>query len=636
MAIAAISKVQIIAYREVKEELLSILQESSLIQLESISEKESWLNTPDFDLAHVEEEIYRISQALQILSQWEGGGGLGRLFSQKPRLKIEERKRILNFDYHSVLSKIEELEREKNELLAEIRFLEKEQEFLAPLERLEIPIKKLKPTESTEISLGWIPHSRTEDFEKRFEDEPFWYGIIGQEKRNVYLLIIFSTSEKNQIEQILKELNFNSIFFPESLLLMADEEDSVPKLREKIRKEIELRKRKFRDLEMKARENLVHREKLMLIHDVLLSEKEKLISSSFLGETEKVFLLEGWVRSSDIEKLKSKTEFFSDFLEMYFRDPLPEEEPPVILENPPALKPFEIVTKLYGLPQQGSLDPTLPLAPFFFLFVGLCVSEAGYGFLAALFSLLYIKRFKPRGGLLQFLRLLSILGVSTVIFGTLVGGWFGIPLRRLMVLDPLRDPLSFLLLSLILGFFQVWYGTFLSMVSKLKERDFFQAIFVQGGWLLLLPSLLLYGVKRHSLWGLLSIIGASAIIFFASPKRNPLARFFGGLYSLYDISRYLADILSYSRLLALGLATSVIAMVVNTLCRTALGIPWLGWLFAALIFLGGHLFNMAISFLGGFVHSMRLQFVEFFSKFFRAGGNPFKPFSLQGKYVEFV
>ena len=159
---------------------------------------------------------------------------------------------------------------------------------------------------------------------------------------------------------------------------------------------------------------------------------------------------------------------------------------------------------------------------------------------------------------------------------------------------------------------------------------------VQGGWLLLLPSLVLYLIKKNSVWGILALVGAAGIVFFAAPSRNPLARFFGGLYSLYDISRYLADILSYSRLLALGLATSVIAMVVNTLCQTALGIPWLGWLLAALIFVGGHLFNLGISFLGGFVHSMRLQFVEFFSKFFKSGGKPFKPLALESKYIEFI
>jgi V/A-type H+-transporting ATPase subunit I len=152
----------------------------------------------------------------------------------------------------------------------------------------------------------------------------------------------------------------------------------------------------------------------------------------------------------------------------------------------------------------------------------------------------------------------------------------------------------------------------------------------------LLPSLVLFLGKQGSIWGIITLVGAAGIILFSSPSRNPFARFFGGLYSLYDISRYLADVLSYSRLLALGLATTVIAMVVNNLSQTALGIPWVGWLFAALIFVGGHLFNLGISLLGGFVHSMRLQFVEFFSKFFKSGGSPFKPFELESKYVEFI
>jgi V/A-type H+-transporting ATPase subunit I len=203
-------------------------------------------------------------------------------------------------------------------------------------------------------------------------------------------------------------------------------------------------------------------------------------------------------------------------------------------------------------------------------------------------------------------------------------------------MDPLQDPLSFLYLALALGFIQVWFGTLLNLITGIKNKLYLQSICVQGGWLLLLPSLVLFLGKKGSIWGIFTLVGAAGIVFFASPSRNPFARFFGGLYSLYDISRYLADVLSYSRLLALGLATTVIAMVVNNLCQTALGIPWVGWLVAALIFVGGHLFNLAISFLGGFVHSMRLQFVEFFSKFFKSGGSPFKPFELESKFVEFI
>jgi V/A-type H+-transporting ATPase subunit I len=422
----------------------------------------------------------------------------------------------------------------------------------------------------------------------------------------------------------------------EPVLTRADAEDTVDDIMRKINQEIEKKKIKLEDLDKDGRRLSGHSEMLMFVHDILLNEKGKVFTSGLLGETERVFYLDGWICSSDIEKLKSRLEPYSGGIELYFRAPLPEEDPPVVLENPKPGKPFELITKLYGLPRRGSFDPTLALAPFFFLFVGLCVSEAGYGLLVALLSFLYIKFAKPKGGLRQFLKLLGLLGVSTVILGTLIGGWFGFPVRKLMVMDPLQDPLSFLYLALALGFIQVWFGTLLNLINGIKNKLFLQSICVQGGWLLLLPSLVLFLGKKGSIWGIFTLVGAAGIVFFASPSRNPFARFFGGLYRLYDISRYLADVLSYSRLLALGLATTVIAMVVNNLSQTALGIPWVGWLVAALIFVGGHLFNLAISFLGGFVHSMRLQFVEFFSKFFKSGGSPFKPFELESKFVEFI
>jgi len=468
------------------------------------------------------------------------------------------------------------------------------------------------------------------------EKEAVWFEVINRGKRIIYLFLVYPKGEKDYFEQILKDLNFARLYFSENMLNKADENDRVKDVMEKIQGEIKEKERKLEKLEREGQSLFIHREKLMLFHDVLLSERGKIFSSHLLGETERVFYMEGWIRSSDAEKLKSKLRPYSDAIEIYSRAPLPEEEPPVILENPKSGKPFELVTKLYGLPQRGSFDPTLPMAPFFFLFVGLCVSEAGYGLLVALLSLLLIKFAKPKRGPLQFLKLFTLLGISTAVLGALIGGWFGFPLRSLMVLDPLQDPLSFLILALVLGFAQVWFGTLLNLINGIKNKLYLESIFAQGGWLLLLPTLVIYLQTKQSIWGILSLAGAAGIVFFGSPSRNPFARFFGGLYSLYGISRYLADVLSYSRLLALGLATSVIAMVVNTLCQTALGVPWVGWLLAALIFIGGHLFNLGISFLGGFVHSMRLQFVEFFSKFFKSGGKPFKAFELESKFVEFI
>jgi V/A-type H+-transporting ATPase subunit I len=617
-------------------EILSTLQEEGLVQLERANVEELDLESSSREVSHLEHQLYRLSSALVYLSRWEEKGFVKKLFAQKPQIDRQKREEILDFDSLAVLDKIEKLEAEKNELLSEIKFLEKEEEFINPLEGLELPLRSLKPTDSTEILLGFLPVSQEEALKDLAEKEAIWFEVINRGKRIIYLFLVYAKREKDRFEQILKDLNFVHLYFTENMLSKADENDKVKDVMEKIQAEIQEKERRLEKLEKEGQDLFVHREKLMLLHDVLLSERVKIFSSGLLGETERVFYMEGWIRSSDAEKLKSKLKSSTDAIEVYSRNPLPEEEPPVILENPKSGKPFELLTKLYGLPQRGSFDPTLPMAPFFFLFVGLCVSEAGYGLLVALLSLLLIKFAKPKGGLLQFLKLFTLLGISTAVLGALIGGWFGFPLRSLMVLDPLQDPLSFLILALVLGFAQVWFGTLLNMINGIKNKLYLESIFAQGGWLLLLPTLVIYLQTKQSIWGILSLAGASGIVFFGSPSRNPFARFFGGLYSLYGISRYLADVLSYSRLLALGLATSVIAMVVNTLCQTALGIPWVGWLLAALIFIGGHLFNLGISFLGGFVHSMRLQFVEFFSKFFKSGGKPFSPFELESKFVEFI
>jgi V/A-type H+-transporting ATPase subunit I len=636
VSIAEVQKVQIIAHSGVKSKVLSSLQEEGLVQIEKANFEELKLESSSADVTQLEHTLYRLSRALDFLSQWEGKGFAKRLISGKPQLNRDKREDVLGLEYMPVLDRVETLEADKNELLSEIRFLEKEKNFLVPVANLELPLQSFKTNNSVEMLIGSLSQANWEDFEKMAEEAALWCEVVDRDKRKLVLLLLYLKRDRESLESFLKTLKFAPFYFTDPVLKRADAGDKVPDVIRKMDQEIEEKRKKLSGLDKEGQSLAEHREKLMLVHDVLLNERKKVSASKLFGETERVFYTEGWIRSSDIKRLESKLKPFSDEVELYFRPPQPEEDPPVILKNPRAGRPFELITKLYGLPKKGSLDPTLPLAPFFFMFVGLCVSEAGYGLLVAVLSLLYIKFAKPKGGLLQFLKLLSLLGISTVIFGTLVGGWFGFPIRKLMVLDPLEDPLSFLYVTLALGFVQVWFGTLLNMINGLKNKAYLQSIFVQGGWLLLLPSLVLFLGKKGSIWGILSLVGAVGIVLFASPSRNPFARFFGGLYSLYDISRYLADVLSYSRLLALGLATTVIAMVVNNLSQTALGIPWVGWLIAALIFAGGHLFNLGISFLGGFVHSMRLQFVEFFSKFFKSGGRPFKPFELESKFIEFI
>ncbi len=637
MAVAEIKKVQIIGHSHAKKDFLSSLQEEGLVQIEKTDFDELGLDAPPQEESKLDHQLFQLSHVIDFLSKWEEKKLADKILLEKPKLAVKKRGEILEFDYASVCERVEALEGNKKDILSGNKYLDREKSALKSFEDLDIPVLDFQPTKLTEMRLGAIPLSALEDLEEIGEEKGLWFHVLSQTKREVTLFLIYLMENKEEFEESLREMSFIPFYFSETVLERAKESDRVTDIIKKLEKEIKQGENQAAEIDKQAGElSLQFREKLMLVYDTLLNERNKHRLSSFTGETRSAFFLEGWIQDKDIKKLKHRLEPYSESVEFFFRCPLPDEEPPVVLDNPPVGRPFEIITKLYGLPSKGSLDPTMYLAPFFFVFLGLTVSEAGYGLVVALLSLLYIKLAKPKGGLRLFLKLLFIVGVANVILGSMVGGWFGFSVPELMLIDPLKNPLSFLILSLVLGFIQVWFGTLLRMISNIKQKKYMNAFFVQGGWLVLLPSLVLYLLTKTPVWGYVSIGGALGIVFFASPSPNPISRFFGGLYSLYDISRYLSDVLSYSRLLALGLSTTVIAMVVNTLCESALGIPWVGWLFAALIFIIGHLFNLGISFLGGFVHSMRLQFVEFFSKFFDSGGQPFKPFELENEYTEFI
>lgn len=634
MAVALIEKVHVFAHQSRKTELLSSLQEAGVVHLSEVTLEGFGSRPCPADLSDADRTLSRLQHALDVFSGWDETGGLKRLLRPKPALSMKSRERVLGFDRGRILDELERLESGKNDQQTEARLLDKEAEFLGPLRALRFPLETLRGTPTTEVRLAVLPSSEVEKLSALAQERPLWFETVARDKKLAHVLLAFPRDLGEEIEPLLKELNAAPISL-DAHLGKARPGDKVGDILDRNDQERARLSADIAALESKMRALAVHKTALMSVHDILLNEREKTLAAVLLGETEKVVCLEGWVRAADRKPLASRVASVAETAHVYFRAPLPDEEPPVTLENPGIAKPFEIITRLYGLPERGHLDPTVPLAPFFFLFVGLCVSEGGYGLLVTVLSLLFLKFGRPSKGARLFAKLALYLGLSNIVLGTLFGSWFGFPIRSLLLIDPLKDPILFLGLSLLLGFIQVWFGTLLSMVNAIRNKAFAESI-VKGGWLLLLPTLILFFVLKSPLAGALAIAGASAVVFFANPSRNPLARFFGGLYSLYGISGYLSDTLSYSRILALGLATGVIGMVINNLTQTAFKIPVAGWVLAPLIFVGGHLFNLGIGFLGGFVHSMRLQFVEFFTKFYKGGGKPFKAFRLENKYMEFV
>ena len=411
------------------------------------------------------------------------------------------------------------------------------------------------------------------------------------------------------------------------------------------------------------REFLHYTEHFRIIEDALLNEVERCKSLQNFAETQKVYFVEGWMKQQDKTRLKNDLQDFTESVEVLFNDADPNDNTvPVILENPPHLQPFEVITRMFGMPKYSEPDPTSFLAPFFVLFFGLCLTDAGYGILLALLMTWILRTYVLDKGTAQLARLLFYGGLSTVVCGAITGGWLGDILdslpsalgfviaakNALIVIDPLKQPIQFLGIALLLGFIQVCYGIYLKMKHRMSRGETNAALLDEGIWLVFINSVILLLVITAS--GLRSqnlgqgfflmflttgaISGVLRIWYNNREEPNVIKRVLSGILSLYDFVGIFSDILSYSRLLALGLATGVIASVIDMLALMVGGIPAIGFLLGIIIFCFGHIFNLVINTLGSFIHSGRLQFVEFFSKFFEAGGRKYQPFKFESKYFE--
>ncbi|MDP3964967.1 MAG: V-type ATPase 116kDa subunit family protein, partial [bacterium] len=366
------------------------------------------------------------------------------------------------------------------------------------------------------------------------------------------------------------------------------------------------------------------------------------------------FSISGWVPEQRLGQLRGKLESVTENVATSELAIEEGEEPPVLLENNAVVSPFETVTNIYGAPKSTELDPTPYLAPFFILFFAICLSDAGYGLLLAGLSYGAIKLFKLPKENQGFFRLFVYAGIMTFVVGVLFGGWFGLVLEdlpenaitslllSLKVIDPVTSPLTMLVISLALGVVQIIVGITVNLYYQLKRKNLGRA-FDAGAWLFFMFGVVFWLLagqvfKQEGLQavGLYWIYAALAVLVLTQGRRqkNIFMKLPSGILSLYSLVGYFSDVMSYSRLLALGLSTGIIAMVVNMVALLFRDmIPFVGWPVAVAILIGGHAFNLAINTLGSFIHSGRLQYVEFFPKFMEGGGSRFKPFAREAAYI---
>jgi len=513
---------------------------------------------------------------------------------------------------------------------------------LLPWKDLDIPLET-RGTGSTDLIIGAIPVlASQQDLAASIMEkaERTLMQSLGQDAEQQYLLLICLKEDRAIVDDALKSFSFNR-FQPGDMEGTAEEnirqcEEQLKQLEEKKHLIIETIRR-FKE----------YQEQFQFFHDDLILHRNLALIKSRLLATRETFFMEGWLPRAAAEKVEAVLAEKECYWEM--RDPEKDEAHPVLLMNNPLSSPFEAITRLYALPDSRAIDATPFFALSYAIFFGMMLSDAAYGLILTVATFVILKKFKPEGMTEKMMKMFFYCGISTIFWGLMFGGFFGdlvtvvaktffdadVAIKPLWF-NPMEDPMKLLMFSLLLGGIHLFVGMGLHAYMAIRDGRPLDAFFDTGLWYILLIGLVLLIAGVASPIGQwMSIAGAAGILLTGGRHNKGLGKLVGGLGSLYGITGYLSDVLSYSRLLALGLATGVIASVVNTLGSLAGG-GITGLILFIIAFTIGHSYNIAINALGSFVHSCRLQYVEFFGKFYASGGESFEPFHENTKYIQII
>ncbi len=650
MAVAEVKKLQLVALNNYRDEIVELLQESEAVELIGETEQESLIQSLEYDIAQIDFSIQLISEHHE-----EKTAFIEKLRGGKIRLTKEEiEKSVESFEYKKITEELTEIDAKLTEARNIINKNNQEIEILTPWVELQTPPVQFKETKMAGVALGIF---KTEDFDAFKQkvssmENQIEINIVSRNEKSTYVMIVFTEAVGEQMQQLLNEYRFEATDLPY--------EDDKPKhVIEKLKKEITEAENTIQEQEKVVATYGKHVEKLKITHDFLSWQKDQKEAERYIEHTKRTFIIRFWIQSNSIPVLeKQLTKITPNFVTTEL-EKNEEEEIPVPLKNSSLFTPFEQVTNIYGVPKNNEPDPTPLLAPFFVVYFGLALTDAAYGIILAVGAYLAIKILKIPKENQKLFMVLFWGGVSTFIFGALFGGWFGIDinvmpeaignvLKSVRVMDPLANPIAVLLLTLVLGIIQIMIGIGIKGYWDIKQKKVKDALLDSGTWLYFLTSIILwilatveiFPVETKPVFQYMIYAGVLLLILTQGrDKKNPVMKIVSGVLSLYGLVGYFSDVLSYSRLLALGLSTAIIASVVNLVAFLFKDmIPWaaVGWVVAIVILIGGHIFNLGINVLGAYIHSGRLQFVEFFPKFMEGGGRRFKPFHRDSKYVQLV
>ena len=577
----------------------------------------------------------RLTSALETLKHYETKKG--GLFAARPEKTIGEL--FSDEAYAAALDTAQavlDAQDARSRLAAEKSRLTAVRESFVPWQQLPLPLETLG-TQHTRILLGTVPAQtdlealRAKVFEAADEVQ---LEQISADQQSLYLLVFVHKCAAEAVGAALREAGFALTTFDG---VQGTAAENIRRTDEAIAACEQQDAEKLAELTALAEQKSA----LQLAFDRCTQEIAKAQAADRLVHSEKTFCLGGWVPCEDVGKLEALLSGFCCAWEL--TDPAPEEYPdvPVKLKNNKLTWPLNMVTEMYSLPAYDGVDPNPLMAPFFILFYGIMMADMGYGLLMILASIIITKKSRPKGTSGQMFGLMFSCGISTFLMGALTGGFFGDFLPQLVgIIDPdttfkalpslftpLDDTITILIGAMALGFVQIVTGMAISFVEKIKKGQIMDAIWEELTWWVVFAGIacMALGVTNIVLYvGLGMVVVGSG---WSAKGFGKVTAIFGSVYN--HVTGYFGDILSYSRLMTLMLAGSVIASVFNTLGAIPGNV-----VFFLLVSVAGNGLNFALNLLSCYVHDLRLQCLEYFGKFYQDGGKPFEPLAINTKYVD--
>lgn len=655
MSISTMKRLTVLTPKVDSDLLVRRLMKLKCVEVSTTSldeEGELYRNDCDTARAEAEKRVNSISEAIPILDKYTVEKSPWR---DKP-INTSTGLFRKTGSYHAawaVVDEVLEIRNTMTECYQEDHRLVARIAMLCPWLEYDLPLE-IEATESSYLWLGVFPAAvRTSAVQAALEAYHAGVEEVYRDNAGLYAAIVLHKDDEEAVNRALVSLGFVKSNFKE----ITGTAKQAARSAERRMDELDNRLQACIDRLCELSPLL---EDLRVLYDVEMTTLVAIRQKQKLATTESCVLLEGWIPAEQADKVKHTLRHLNCAYDV--ADPAEGEEPPVLLKNNGYASNFEWVVGMYAYPKYGSYDPTFIMSIYYFVIFGLMFADVGYGLLLTLGGFLAPKILNLSPGMKRMLTMFGYCGISCTLLGIVFGGWFGdLPYAIMttymgyesldaakaaapifngltltlngepMSLNPIENPIPFLVISLAMGLIHIVGGMAVKFYMLCREGKIFSAIFDIGSYWILFGGIGLIFVDGTV--GLaVTVMGVLMIVLTQGrEKKNIFAKFVFGLKGLYDLINYASDLLSYSRILALGLAAGVMAQVFNLLAT--MGGPTVpGFLLMIIIMLVGHGLNMAINLLGAFVHTCRLQYLEFFNKFYEDGGTPFDPALPSEKY----